>query len=163
MLLTDYRQRSLVSKLVHERLQEGLNQVGIHDRVTVPYSSVFISSEGICGVDHTCARPAYSLRYNHITSCIKLDTPALPTTGLISIFFGQRACKKIPERFGKVTKPVQNVAVVGAGLMGAGIAEVQSTLDITTPRYNNTLDITTDFRFFFLSSTVNSGYSQLSI
>jgi hypothetical protein len=51
---------------------------------------------------------------------------AIQSTALISIFFGQRACKKVPERFGKVAAPVKNVAVVGAGLMGAGIAEVSA-------------------------------------
>ncbi|XP_074095610.1 monolysocardiolipin acyltransferase Mtpalpha [Cotesia typhae] len=42
--------------------------------------------------------------------------------GLISLFFGQTACKK--NRFGAPSKPVQKIAVLGAGLMGAGIAHV---------------------------------------
>lgn len=42
--------------------------------------------------------------------------------GLISLFRGQTECKK--NRFGKPAKPVQNVAVLGAGLMGAGIVQV---------------------------------------
>ncbi|KAL3280958.1 hypothetical protein HHI36_004183 [Cryptolaemus montrouzieri] len=42
--------------------------------------------------------------------------------GLISLFQGQTACKK--NRFGKPTREVKNLAVLGAGLMGAGIANV---------------------------------------
>ncbi|KAL4167276.1 hypothetical protein KRP22_012762 [Phytophthora ramorum] len=43
---------------------------------------------------------------------------------LMSIFFGQTALKK--NRYGKPEKPVQTMAVVGAGLMGAGIAQVSA-------------------------------------
>ncbi|CAG9767535.1 unnamed protein product [Ceutorhynchus assimilis] len=42
--------------------------------------------------------------------------------GLISLFQGQTQCKK--NRFGKPAKEFKNVAVLGAGLMGAGIAHV---------------------------------------
>lgn len=42
--------------------------------------------------------------------------------GLISLFRGQTECKK--NRFGKPSRPVKNVAVLGAGLMGAGIVQV---------------------------------------
>ncbi|XP_057666553.1 trifunctional enzyme subunit alpha, mitochondrial [Diorhabda carinulata] len=42
--------------------------------------------------------------------------------GLISLFKGQTQCKK--NRFGKPSKQVETVAVLGAGLMGAGIAHV---------------------------------------
>lgn len=42
--------------------------------------------------------------------------------GLIGLFRGQTECKK--NRFGKPAKPVQNIAVLGAGLMGAGIVQV---------------------------------------
>ncbi|OAD54016.1 Trifunctional enzyme subunit alpha, mitochondrial, partial [Eufriesea mexicana] len=45
--------------------------------------------------------------------------------GLINLFFGQTACKK--NRFGVPKSAVKKVAVVGAGLMGAGI--VQVTID----------------------------------
>lgn len=41
---------------------------------------------------------------------------------LKSLFFGQTQCKK--NRFGKPEKPVNNLAILGAGLMGAGIAQV---------------------------------------
>ncbi|XP_075213578.1 monolysocardiolipin acyltransferase Mtpalpha [Lycorma delicatula] len=42
--------------------------------------------------------------------------------GLIGLFKGQTECKK--NRFGKPQKEIKTVAVVGAGLMGAGIAHV---------------------------------------
>ena len=45
--------------------------------------------------------------------------------GLISLFHGQTDCKK--NRFGKPEKPVKTLAVLGAGLMGAGIAQVGGT------------------------------------
>ena len=41
---------------------------------------------------------------------------------LKSLFFGQTKCKK--NRFGQPQKPVNNIAILGAGLMGAGIAQV---------------------------------------
>ena len=41
---------------------------------------------------------------------------------LKSLFFGQTQCKK--NRFGKPVRPAKKVAVLGAGLMGAGIAQV---------------------------------------
>lgn len=41
---------------------------------------------------------------------------------LISLFFGQTALKK--NRFGKPTKQYNNLSVIGAGLMGAGVAQV---------------------------------------
>ncbi|KAF5288626.1 hypothetical protein FQR65_LT11997 [Abscondita terminalis] len=42
--------------------------------------------------------------------------------GLMSLFKGQTECKK--NRFGEPKRPVKNLGVVGAGLMGAGIAQV---------------------------------------
>ncbi|KAG7207582.1 hypothetical protein KM043_009206 [Ampulex compressa] len=42
--------------------------------------------------------------------------------GLMSLFFGQTACKK--NRFGQPKSAVKKLAVVGAGLMGAGIVQV---------------------------------------
>lgn len=42
--------------------------------------------------------------------------------GLIGLFRGQTECKK--NRFGKPEREVKTVAVLGAGLMGAGIAHV---------------------------------------
>lgn len=41
---------------------------------------------------------------------------------LIGLYYGQTACKKNP--FGKPQKPVQTLGILGAGLMGAGIAQV---------------------------------------
>ena len=42
--------------------------------------------------------------------------------GLIGLFHGQTECKK--NRFGKPERPAKNLAILGAGLMGAGIAQV---------------------------------------
>nr|CAG4651607.1 EOG090X01G2 [Triops cancriformis] len=42
--------------------------------------------------------------------------------GLIGLFHGQTECKK--NRFGKPAKEVETLAVLGAGLMGAGVAQV---------------------------------------
>ncbi|XP_017878390.1 trifunctional enzyme subunit alpha, mitochondrial [Ceratina calcarata] len=42
--------------------------------------------------------------------------------GLASLFFGQTACKR--NRFGTPKSAVKKIAVVGAGLMGAGIVQV---------------------------------------
>ena len=47
---------------------------------------------------------------------------------LMSIFFGQNELKK--NRFGVPEKPVKTMAVLGAGLMGAGIAQVSASKDI---------------------------------
>lgn len=43
---------------------------------------------------------------------------------LMSIFFGQTELKK--NRYGKPDRPVNTMAVIGAGLMGAGIAQVSA-------------------------------------
>lgn len=50
--------------------------------------------------------------------------------GLIGLFRGQTECKK--NRFGKPEKKVQTLAVLGAGLMGAGIAQVTVDKGIKT-------------------------------
>lgn len=50
------------------------------------------------------------------------QTPA--SKGLVSLFFAQQACKK--NRFGTPEVPVQNIAVLGAGLMGGGVAQVSA-------------------------------------
>ena len=47
---------------------------------------------------------------------------------LMSIFFGQTGLKK--NRYGKPEKPVETMAVIGAGLMGAGIAQVSASKGI---------------------------------
>ncbi|GFN81355.1 fatty acid oxidation complex subunit alpha [Plakobranchus ocellatus] len=49
---------------------------------------------------------------------------------LIGLYHGQTACKK--NSFGKPKKPAQKIAILGAGLMGAGIAQVSVDKNIHT-------------------------------
>lgn len=49
---------------------------------------------------------------------------------LIGLYHGQTACKK--NRFGKPDKPANTIAVLGAGLMGAGICQVSIGKGLTT-------------------------------
>ena len=49
-------------------------------------------------------------------------TQSKEANSLMGLFHGQVECKKNP--FGVPSKRSQNIAVLGAGLMGAGIAEV---------------------------------------
>lgn len=71
--------------------------------------------------------------------------------GLISLFFGQTACKK--NRFGAPNAQVKKVAVVGAGLMGAGIAQV--SID---KGYQVVLKDTTDAGLFRGVGQIQKGY-----
>lgn len=50
--------------------------------------------------------------------------------GLIGLFHGQTECKK--NRFGKPERPAKTLAILGAGLMGAGIAQVSVDKGYTT-------------------------------
>jgi len=64
-------------------------------------------------------------RYTHLEDEAKKfsELAATPESqALIGIFHGMSAVKK--HDFGAPKKPVQNIAVLGAGLMGAGIAQV---------------------------------------
>ncbi|KAJ8670567.1 hypothetical protein QAD02_001826 [Eretmocerus hayati] len=67
--------------------------------------------------------------------------------GLISLFFGQTQCKK--NRFGAPKTRVKTLAVVGAGLMGAGIGQVS-----VDKGYNVILKDTND-------AGLNRGVSQI--
>lgn len=61
----------------------------------------------------------------HLKDEAKKFTELAATTvseALIGIFHGTSAVKK--HNFGAVTHPIKNVAVLGAGLMGAGIAQI---------------------------------------
>jgi enoyl-CoA hydratase/long-chain 3-hydroxyacyl-CoA dehydrogenase len=49
------------------------------------------------------------------------------SSALRGLFFGQTASKK--NRFGKPAVPVETIGVLGAGLMGAGIAQVSAVKD----------------------------------
>lgn len=57
---------------------------------------------------------------------------------LIGLFHGQTACKK--NRFGPPAKPVKHVAVLGAGLMGAGVAQVTIDKGIVTTLKDMSMD-----------------------
>jgi len=50
--------------------------------------------------------------------------------GLISLFHGQTECKK--NKFGAPAKPSNTIGILGAGLMGAGIAQVSVDKGMTT-------------------------------
>uniref|UniRef100_A0A6Q2XQS6 enoyl-CoA hydratase n=1 Tax=Esox lucius TaxID=8010 RepID=A0A6Q2XQS6_ESOLU len=52
------------------------------------------------------------------------------SNALIGLYHGQVACKK--NRFGVPERPVKNLAILGAGLMGAGIAQVTVDKGINT-------------------------------
>ncbi|CAF2851149.1 unnamed protein product [Rotaria sp. Silwood2] len=67
---------------------------------------------------------------------------------LISLFHGRTECKK--NKYGKPEREVKNIAVVGAGLMGGGIAHV--SID---KGYNVILRDTT-------SKALSRGYSQIT-
>lgn len=62
--------------------------------------------------------------------CFAELTQTTHNKALIGLFFGQTLCKK--NRFGAPQKPAETVAVLGAGLMGAGIAQVTADKGITT-------------------------------
>uniref|UniRef100_UPI00398E7D7B hydroxyacyl-CoA dehydrogenase trifunctional multienzyme complex subunit alpha b n=1 Tax=Pristiophorus japonicus TaxID=55135 RepID=UPI00398E7D7B len=57
---------------------------------------------------------------------------------LIGLYHGQVACKK--NKFGKPQKEIEKIAVLGAGLMGAGIAQVTVDKDILAILKDTTLE-----------------------
>ncbi|KAG9347697.1 hypothetical protein JZ751_005271 [Albula glossodonta] len=57
---------------------------------------------------------------------------------LIGLYHGQVACKK--NRFGTPQKEVKNLAILGAGLMGAGIAQVSVDKGINTVLKDTTVE-----------------------
>ncbi|KAI1897694.1 hypothetical protein AGOR_G00085920 [Albula goreensis] len=57
---------------------------------------------------------------------------------LIGLYHGQVACKK--NRFGTPEKEVRNLAILGAGLMGAGIAQVSVDKGINTILKDTTVE-----------------------
>uniref|UniRef100_A0A8C7TML4 enoyl-CoA hydratase n=1 Tax=Oncorhynchus mykiss TaxID=8022 RepID=A0A8C7TML4_ONCMY len=57
---------------------------------------------------------------------------------LIGLYHGQVACKK--NRFGVPERPVKNLAILGAGLMGAGIAQVTVDKGIHTVLKDTTVE-----------------------
>ncbi|XP_069742664.1 trifunctional enzyme subunit alpha, mitochondrial-like [Narcine bancroftii] len=57
---------------------------------------------------------------------------------LIGLYHGQVICKK--NKFGKPQKEIGKIAVLGAGLMGAGIAQVTIDKDVSTILKDTTLE-----------------------
>ncbi|XP_044277005.1 trifunctional enzyme subunit alpha, mitochondrial [Varanus komodoensis] len=57
---------------------------------------------------------------------------------LIGLYHGQVQCKK--NKFGEPKQPVRHLAILGAGLMGAGIAQVSVDKGITTVLKDTTLE-----------------------
>uniref|UniRef100_A0A674EK80 enoyl-CoA hydratase n=1 Tax=Salmo trutta TaxID=8032 RepID=A0A674EK80_SALTR len=60
------------------------------------------------------------------------------SNALIGLYHGQVACKK--NRFGVPERPVKNLAILGAGLMGAGIAQVTVDKGIHTVLKDTTVE-----------------------
>ena len=50
------------------------------------------------------------------------------SAALMNIFFGKQACER--NSYGQPMRPTENIAVLGAGLMGAGVATVSKTLRV---------------------------------
>uniref|UniRef100_A0A8C7KXR8 Trifunctional enzyme subunit alpha, mitochondrial n=1 Tax=Oncorhynchus kisutch TaxID=8019 RepID=A0A8C7KXR8_ONCKI len=74
--------------------------------------------------------------------CFSLNFGKLAMTSesnaLIGLYHGQVACKK--NRFGVPERPVKNLAILGAGLMGAGIAQVTVDKGIHTVLKDTTVE-----------------------
>ncbi|KAF4527630.1 hypothetical protein B566_EDAN016361 [Ephemera danica] len=74
--------------------------------------------------------------------------------GLIGLFYGQTECKK--NRFGAPKQPIKNLAVLGAGLMGAGIAHVS-----VDKGYNVMLKDTTQAGLGRGQNQIQSGFDRM--
>ncbi|XP_059476580.1 trifunctional enzyme subunit alpha, mitochondrial [Neocloeon triangulifer] len=74
--------------------------------------------------------------------------------GLIGLFYGQTECKK--NRFGAHEHPIKTVAVLGAGLMGAGIAHVS-----VDKGYDVLLKDTTQAGLARGQNQIQSGYDKM--
>lgn len=99
-----------------KKVDEGIAKTGGH------YPAAYAIRDSIkFGVTEAKSkREALEYEANKFVECAKTDV----SPALIGLFNGMNALKK--NRFGEPARPVKTVAVLGAGLMGAGIAQVSA-------------------------------------